>query len=142
MGSGMKTLFDAMLLFFFLLVDILPQNVSPQFSELKGMEDAQGNTHLFYRIYSFTNSSPEYYTETNSIYHLDLNTKSDKIFLYDGGYSDPIQSSGINVSDYEFWDKDPSKYIYCGSSGGIDFIGYVKSSIRVLKLIWDLWDLI
>ena len=29
------------------------QDVSPQFSELKGIEDAQGNTHLLYRIFSF-----------------------------------------------------------------------------------------
>ena len=28
------------------------QNVSPQFSELKGMEDEQNNTHLLYRVYS------------------------------------------------------------------------------------------
>ena len=26
------------------------QNVSPQFSELKGMEDQSGNTHLFYKF--------------------------------------------------------------------------------------------
>jgi len=44
--------FIVVALFLFFQITLSAQNVSPQFSELKGMEDAQGNTHLLYRIYS------------------------------------------------------------------------------------------
>ena len=59
------------------------QNVSPQFSELRGMEDAQGNTHLLYRIHSYQHG-PNYESGTNDIYNLIPGTLTDTIFLYDG----------------------------------------------------------
>ena len=46
------------------------QNVSPEFSELNGMEDQADNTHLFYRINTATYDSINYLTNTsNDIYH-------------------------------------------------------------------------
>ena len=54
----------------FVFVDVLnAQNVSPQFSELKGMEDDQGNTHLLYRIYSYQHGLG-YESGRNDIYNL------------------------------------------------------------------------
>ena len=77
--------FIVLVLFFLLHTTLTAQNISPQFSELKGMEDAQGNTHLLYRIFSSTGAYPEPYSSNNSIYHLDLSTNTDAFFLYDGG---------------------------------------------------------
>ncbi|MCH7962845.1 MAG: hypothetical protein IH852_02805 [Bacteroidetes bacterium] len=58
------------------------QNVSPQFSELKGMEDQSGNTHLFYRIYTTSYDSVNYWTNSsNNIYHFDLLNQQDTLFL-------------------------------------------------------------
>jgi hypothetical protein len=102
------------------------QNVSPQFSELKGMEDGQGNTHLFYRIFSSIGAYPYSHSSNNSIYHFDLDSNTDTFFLYEGGSSDILFNSWITVDDYSFWNNDPSKYIYCGSEIGIDPIGYIK----------------
>ncbi|MDZ7622903.1 MAG: hypothetical protein U5J96_00425 [Ignavibacteriaceae bacterium] len=56
-----------------LFTNILSQtNISPQFSELKGMEDQLGNTHLFYRIYTVLLGQIFFLSKTNNIYHLDL----------------------------------------------------------------------
>ena len=107
-------------------LQISAQNVSPHFSELKGMEDAQGNTHLFYRIFSSLGAYPYPHSSNNSIYHFDLEANTDTFFLYEGGSSDILFNSWKTVDDYSFWNNDPSKYIYCGSEIGIDGIGYIK----------------
>jgi len=95
------------------------------FSELKGMEDNQGNTNLFFRQYYFEGNSVNNAFD-NSIYHWDLSTNIDTVFLYAGGYSNPITSSSQNIFDYEFWDKNPSKYIYLGIGCTMDCSGYVQ----------------
>lgn len=109
-----------------LLFVVSAQIVSPQFSELKGMEDASANTHLFYRIYSFERTPTGNYTTDNSIYHLNILTGEDKLFLSDGGSGGVFHHSGITVHDYDFWNNDPTKYIYSGNIIGLDPIGYVK----------------
>ena len=63
-------------------------NISPQFSELKGMEDQLGNTHLFYRIYNSYSNDP-FYDTRNHIYHFDLENFSDSLFLSDYAHEDP-----------------------------------------------------
>jgi len=90
--------------------------VSPQFSELKGMEDQQGNTHLFYRIYS---SYEDYYiySNHNDIYHFDLNSSTDTLFLEDYTFENPAYTFHISVEDYDFWEKDFTKFIKGGSIG-------------------------
>ena len=60
-------------------------NISPQFSELKGMEDQLGNTHLFYRIYNSLLKIHLFTHWSNHIYHLDLNSRTDTLFLRDSG---------------------------------------------------------
>ncbi|UCH66615.1 MAG: hypothetical protein JSW63_05665, partial [Ignavibacterium sp.] len=88
----------------------------PHLFELRGLEDSLGNIHLFYRYGqpaepSFSNC---WYKD---IYHFDIHNSIDDIIIEDGAYSDPYEGChGIYVSDYEFFDNDPSKYIY----GGVD----------------------
>jgi hypothetical protein len=101
-------------------------NVYQHFSELKGMEDYNGNTNLLYRIYSFTGNGNNYSSE-NNIYLLNVSTRYDSIFQYAGGYYyEHIGGGGRSVLDYKFWDKDPSKYIVCGSQWGDDPNGYIE----------------
>jgi hypothetical protein len=73
------------------------------YSNLKGMEDNSGNTHLFYRILIENDSST-----SNSIYHLDVASDSETLFLLD------TDSGGVKniINDFEFWNKDPQKFIY------------------------------
>ena len=87
------------------------QNVSPEFSELKGMEDQSGNTHLFYRIYSSTQAN-EIYDRRNDIYHFNLNNNIDSLFLMDYGHEDPAWTFHISVGDYDFWNFDFTKFIF------------------------------
>ena len=114
------------LVFLFVTMSVSAQNISPQFSELKGMEDNSGNTHLFYRIYSSSGTWPSPTTFNNDIYHLDLESGLDTLFLYDGGYSDFLSGYSKDVSDYEFWNNDPSKYIYSGTEIGMEPYGYIR----------------
>ena len=85
-------------------------NISPQFSELKGMEDQLGNTHLFYRIYTAGYGTMGYYY-SNNIYRLNPVSGEDNFFLGDGGFADLFNQ----VNDYEFWDNDYNRYIYAGT---------------------------
>ena len=96
------------------LASISPQiTISPQFSELKGMEDQQGNTHLFYRIQT-DYSNPPVYQWSNHIYHWDLNSGIDTFFLYDGGLESPPMNYNTWISDLDFWSNNPAEFIYNG----------------------------
>ncbi len=107
-------------------VDLFCQNINYTFSELKGMEDREGNTHLFYRKYFSQGNPTNYYTE-NSIYHLDIKSGADSLFLKDLSYYYLPNGFGDDqhIFDYEFWNNDPSKYIFSGGDCGIDCVGYV-----------------
>src|SRR3990170_4962485 len=97
-------------------------NVSPQFSELKGMEDQLGNTHLFYRIYKDTTWGEYYFSESNNIYKYNVSTGTDSFFLGDYAYGNENGQYFFRVNDYDFWDDNEYKYIYCGGCG--DFYSY------------------
>ena len=101
------------LIFLFATIAVSAQNVSPQFSELKGIVDHFGSTHLLYRIFS-SKGNPLYNSASNSIYDLDITTMTDSVYLWDGYWCNMYMGSGINIYDYEFWDGDLKKYIICG----------------------------
>jgi hypothetical protein len=88
-------------------------NVSPQFSELKGMEDQQGNTHLIYRIHTYFENDP-IYQWSNHIYHYDLIKDIDTLFIQVSGIESPTGNFNHWVSDLDFWNNNPSEFIYCG----------------------------
>jgi hypothetical protein len=89
------------------------------------MEDQQGNTHLFYRIYTSSSNDP-FYNMTNNIYHFDLTNFSDSLFLEHYSHSDPVLSYFRTVKDYTFWNDDFTKYIFCGSMGSWEPGPYIK----------------
>ena len=101
-------------------------NVSPQFSELKGIEDQLGNTHLFYRIYEYF-SNQYGFSQDNSIYHFIPATTIDSLFLSDYIYSSPVMEAGRFVYDYDFWDENFIEFIFCGMTAfGPEPIAYIE----------------
>lgn len=99
----------------------IPLSAQPDttFSELRGMDDAAGVTHLFYRKYSF-DSFPPYWIKHNDVYHLNLVTQSDTLIFEDYYYYTYVILGGPTVNDFEFWDNDPGKYIYGGAYAEVD----------------------
>ena len=89
------------------------QNVSPQFSELKGMEDQQGNTHLLYRIYSVEIIGAGIY-EYNSLYHFDISSNSDSLYIIER-ISGGVTNDALRVYDYDHWNEDTDLFIWCGA---------------------------
>ncbi|MBT8380685.1 MAG: T9SS type A sorting domain-containing protein [Ignavibacteria bacterium] len=104
----------AALVFICYSINSFPQlPVSPRFSELKGIEDQQGNTHLFYRIYSVEPVFLGAITD-NSVYHFDLSNNSDTLYFKDKIIKS-VSQSAIIVGDYDHWNNDPNLFIYGGA---------------------------
>ncbi len=100
----------------------LPQNY-PHLFELRGLEDSLGNTHLFYRYVPQMSGC-----WSKNIYHYDLSTNVDTLFIRDFGY-EVYQGWGCEgnyIFDYEFFDNDPAKYIYGGYNLWIDPTAIIK----------------
>jgi len=107
-----------------LFSNILSQtNISPQFSELKGMEDQQGNTHLFYRVYLYQPGGPIGNYFENSIYHLDLGNTEDTLFLFEGGR---IGDAFVRIVDLEYWNNNPAEFIYLGEGVSVDPVPFIQ----------------
>ena len=86
-------------------------SISPQFSELKGMEDQQENTHLFYRIYEEQIDLEGNGFKNNNIYHSDLNLEIDTLFLEDFWQFNSGIVSFNHINDFEFWNNNTSQFI-------------------------------
>ncbi len=128
-----------MLYFILFLMEVLfAQNlVDSTFTELRGFEDSLGNTHLFYRKYSLVgNRFSSFYTEHNDVYHLDLVTGQDTLFLQDYFHEGFDRTEAVKVLDYEFWQHDPGKYIYCGAYVSVDPTAYISRYDSVNVYIW------
>jgi hypothetical protein len=117
------------LIFVLILVLLYSSSLSQdkrEFSDLCGLEDKNGNTHLFYRIYELKenqNFSNDGY-EINNIYHLDISVGKDTLFLKDVHYDSTGYFEIVNA--FDFWHNDPSKYIYGGVLGGFDGSSFIK----------------
>jgi len=91
------------------------------------MEDQQGNTHLFYRIYSYsTDSVTGEFQRYNNIYHLDLGSGTDTLFLEDYIVSNILISAKL-VEDYDLWNQTAELWNSCGGIGGDpDIAAYIE----------------
>jgi hypothetical protein len=85
------------------------------------MEDQQGNTHLFYRIYTYSDNPP-IYQWSNHIYHLDLFTGLDTLYISESGYEYPGNSFNNEVRDVDYWNNNPAEFIYGGGELSGPFI--------------------
>ena len=121
----MKKIFLLTLLFLFSnSFNLFAQQYYYTFSELKGMEDNNSNTHLFYRTYTLKEADypfSNYYE--NSIHHLDIKNNVDTLFLRDG---EDYSYNTTRILDLKFWDNDPSKYIYCGFHAVLDPTAFIQ----------------
>ncbi|MCX8009656.1 MAG: hypothetical protein N3A61_00755, partial [Ignavibacteria bacterium] len=82
-----------------------------QITELRGLDDQFGKTHLFYRAGSDTNIF-------NPVYHFDLDSNKIRLFLDAFYINYPPWLGGtiyLDVREYEFWRNNPNYYIYCGT---------------------------
>ena len=95
----------------------------PYISDLRGLEDSQNNTHLFYRYFY-----PSTTCWSKSIYHFDVENAIDTFFISDNGYQVIPEwgCQGDYVIDYEFFNNDPSKFIYCGYNLDIDPVALLR----------------
>ncbi len=121
----MKKIFLLALLFLFSnSFNLFAQQYYYTFSELKGMEDSNSDTHLFYRTYTVkeANSPFSNYIE-NSIHHLDIKNNIDTLFLWDG---EDYSYNTTGILDLKFLDTDPSKYIYCGFHAVLDPTAFIQ----------------
>ncbi len=89
------------------------------------MEDAQGNTHLFYRVYSYEELQPFGFYEDNSLYHYNLINKTDTLFIRESG-SDI--SAHIYIDDYKIINLNPMHYIYAGTACGMECSPFAYNS--------------
>jgi len=116
--------------------------ISPQFSELKGLEDQSGNTHLFYRIYTYYEYDP-IYQWTNHIYHWDKFAGVDTLFLTASGYESPGYNFNNWVSDVDFWNNNPAEFIYSGGTTagpffeGSAYISRFDGFTSTFGLFWE-----
>ncbi|MGB5289347.1 MAG: T9SS type A sorting domain-containing protein, partial [Ignavibacteriaceae bacterium] len=62
----------------------------------------------------------------NDIYHLDLNSLSDTLFLRDYIESNPVMFSALITNDYKFWNNNPNQFIYVGMIGGQDPVPFIN----------------
>jgi hypothetical protein len=114
----------ALLLSFLFLFTLHSQTYYYKFSGLSGLEDVQNNTHLYYRLYTFIpGGGPISDKEFNSIYHLNLSSNSDTLFLFHGG---SIGESYTSISEYKFYNNNPAKYIYAGEWTSVDPVAFIK----------------
>ena len=119
----MKKLSLFLMLIFFTVS--FSQTINYTFSGLRGMEDKNGNTHLFYWKYYFSGNDTNY-NYSNNIYHLDLSNGYDTLFLIQNGSSVyPFDSYSRSINDFEFWDNNPAKFIFCGVQCGTDCVFYI-----------------
>ena len=122
----MKNCLNIICLFFLTSFASYGQNVYQHFSELNGMEDFNGNTNLLYRIYS-TEQDMYNSSMSNNIYLNNIVNKLDTLFQYDGSYFNEYTGGGYRVvNGFDFWEKNPRKFILCGSSGSVDGSPFIE----------------
>ncbi|MDR3609379.1 MAG: hypothetical protein P4L27_02315, partial [Ignavibacteriaceae bacterium] len=122
----MKYWYYFLILLFHTPFALYAQNVYPHISELNGMEDYNGITNLLYRISSSqVDSFNSNYS--NDIYLLNTVNHIDSLFQIDGSYYNIYLEGGWRiVNSFDFWEKNPRKFIVCGSSGGVDGSAFVE----------------
>jgi hypothetical protein len=95
--------------------------IDTTFTELRGMEDSVGNTHLFYR-----QQFEMWFYTSNAVYHWDLQNNVDTLMLSDFWNSDTLFFHILSVTDYQTWPGDPSRYLYCGYEVYVDPVAYIS----------------
>jgi len=108
------------------------------FNSLDGLEDKDGNTHLFYRKYYLYHAGVNH-SEENSIYRYDVKKDQDTLIAADYWNYNPTIEWHQNVRDISFFDGNPHEYIFCGHNGWVEPIGYIyKFDVGSVFSYWSL----
>ncbi|MCK9424432.1 MAG: T9SS type A sorting domain-containing protein [Ignavibacteriaceae bacterium] len=97
------------------------------FNSLDGLEDKDGNTHLFYRKYYLYHAGVNH-SEENGIYRYDVTKNKDTIIAADYWHYNPGTEWNQSVNDISFFDGNPYKYIFCGDKGSLEPYAYIFKS--------------
>lgn len=110
------------------------------FNSLDGLEDKDGNTHLFYRKYYFYHSGANH-SEENGIYRYDLTKDKDTLIAADYWHYNPVTEWQKSVNDISFFDGNPYNFICCGDNGTMEPSAYIFKSDSGIVFGW-LWLLV
>ena len=127
-----------LLLIMFSALSLFAQ-VDTTFSGLRGYEDLEGNTQLFFRMLSHyqVEATEGYYkgVTRRDIFHKDVNNNIDSLFILDFiDFHDPLPLIGKVVTDFEFTDSTLTDFYQCGD--GV-FTSYESDPIVVFNRDYD-----
>ncbi|MCB0752575.1 MAG: hypothetical protein KDC52_13980, partial [Ignavibacteriae bacterium] len=103
------------------------------FYGLRGYEDLDGNTHLFFDIGSSIKYDNEWgnYDSKSSITHYNIHNNIDSSFLSSYSFDfEPISREFDVVTDFELWSISPINFIKCGTSGVTTSKAYLEINHR------------
>lgn len=108
------------------------QTVYPQCNNLRGLEDSNGNTQLFYRIYSYS-VDERYYNTSYDIWRYDAAKNLDTMYLDNSESSSIVgfMDFGSIISGYQIWKNDFTKYIYSYTNYGSDIGASIRRAINI-----------
>jgi len=114
----MKKIF---LIVYFINNIIAIAQVDTTFYGLRGYEDLEGNTQLFFRMlshYQVKATEDNYKGITRrDIFHRDVKNKIDSLFILDYfDFHQPLPAIGHYVSDFEFVDSTLTNFYQCGDA--------------------------
>ncbi len=110
------------------LIPLLSSAQEKYFHDLKGMEDSEGVTQLFYRLYEYKvfdclNSEGKYMysvnPHSNNVFHLNTQASSDSLKFRD--YFDPgcfDRISSLSSGSIDFYNNNPDEWLVETSSWG------------------------
>ncbi len=110
------------------------------FNSLDGLEDKEGNTHLFYRKYYLYHTEANH-SDENSIYRYDVSKNKDTLIARDYWIYNPVTEWQQSVNDISFYDGNPYNFIYCGDNGTMEPSAYIFKSDTGIVFGW-LWLLV
>lgn len=94
-----------------------------KFTELNGLEDAQGNTHLFYRHYR---ANVWGYNWVSEIRHFDLAANSNVLLVLDFYINNSLWFATSFTTELDFFEHDPAQYIYYYTYGEVDPSAFIE----------------
>ena len=105
--------------FLFLFSNQIFSQVDTTINGLRGYEDLNGNTQLFYRLISRYNvnlpNDENKGISRKDIFHFDVKSNTDSLFIsHFINYHTPLPSFGQTVSDFEFVDNTLIDFYQCG----------------------------
>ncbi len=93
------------------LIPLLSNAQEKYFHDLKGMEDSEGNTQLFYRVYDkfYTEVGRDHFNVYNHVYHLNTLTEKDSILINSHQWYYIVNYSNKLSDSYLFLNQDLNK---------------------------------